>query len=142
MYPGLQPSTFPFNNVLNHDFELYDSQNDNSSPVQDTELNEDRIDYSELAYIDPDRNFLTSTKDNECLYYNDLSFNESSPKQNNFSVYHVNIRSIPRNLDQLTFYLNNLHHTFSVIAISENWLTPFNKDTLWHPGVYPSLCYP
>ena len=46
----------------------------------------------------------------------------------NFSVYRVNIRSIPRNLDQLTFYLNNLHHTFSVIAISENWLTPFNKD--------------
>ena len=128
VYPALQPSTFPFNNVLNHDFELYDSQNDNSNPVQDSELNEDRTDYSELANIDPDKNFLTSTKDNQCLYYNDLSFNESFPKQNNFSVYHVNIRSSPRNLDQLTFYLNSLHHTFSVIAISENWLTPFNKD--------------
>ena len=98
VYPALQPSTFPFNNVLNHDFEVYDSQNDNSNPVQDSELNEDRTDYSELANIDPDKNFLISTKYNQCLYYNYLSFNESFPKQNNFSVYHVNIRSIPRNL--------------------------------------------
>ena len=99
----MQPSTFPFNNVLNLDFEISDSQNDNSNTVHDSELNEDGTDYSELANIDPDKNFLTSTKDNKCLYYNDLSFNESFPKQNNFSVYHVNIRSIPRNLDQLTF---------------------------------------
>ena len=40
----------------------------------------------------------------------------------------MNIRSIPRNLDQLTFYLNSLNHTFSVIAISENWLNLANKD--------------
>ena len=32
VYPALQPSTFPFNNALNLDFELYDSQNDNSNP--------------------------------------------------------------------------------------------------------------
>ena len=31
-------------------------------------------------------------------------------------------------LRPINIYLNNLHHTFSVIAISENWLTPFNKD--------------
>ena len=83
----MQPSTFLFNNVLDHDFELYDLQNDNSNSVQDSELNEDRTDYSKLANIDPDRNFLTSIKDNQCLYYT-------------FSVYHVNIRSISLNLDQ------------------------------------------
>ena len=65
-----------------------------------------------------------------CSYHNELSFKESFSKQNNFSIFHVNItrRSIPRNLDQLTFYLNSLNHTFSVIAISENWLTPANKN--------------
>ena len=33
VYPALQPSTLVFNNVLNHDFGLYDSPNNNCNPV-------------------------------------------------------------------------------------------------------------
>ena len=33
IYPALQPFTFPFNNVLNHNFRLYDSPNNNNNPV-------------------------------------------------------------------------------------------------------------
>ena len=33
VYPAVQPSTFLFNNVLNHDYGLYDSPNNNCNPV-------------------------------------------------------------------------------------------------------------
>ena len=42
-------------------------------------------------------------------------------------MYHVNIRSIPRNLITLQYYLEELSHNVSIIAISESWLHDFNK---------------
>ena len=49
-YPPLQHSTFPFINILNHDFRLYASPNNIISILmQNSELNEDRTDYVELA---------------------------------------------------------------------------------------------
>ena len=129
VFPASQSATLPFSNALDQDFDLYEPPQNNDVKSDDVrDLNEDRTDYSELAEIDPDRNYLRNSKATLCSYHNELSFNESFSKQNNFSIFHVNIRSIPRNLDQLTFYLNSLNHTFSVIAISENWLTPANKD--------------
>ena len=41
---------------------------------------------------------------------------------------HFNIRSAPKNLDSAEMYLSNLDHTFSIIALSENWLKLHNKD--------------
>ena len=48
VYPTLKLSKFSFNNVLNHDFRLYNSLNDKCHLVQDLELNEDCTDYSKL----------------------------------------------------------------------------------------------
>ena len=129
VFPASRSATLPFSNALDQDFDLYESPQNNDIKSDDVrDLNEDRTDYSELAEIDPDQNYLRNSKATLCSYHNELSFNESFSKLNNVSIFHVNIRSIPRNLDQLTFYLNSLNHTFSVIAISENWLTPVNKD--------------
>ena len=98
-------------------------------------INEDRIDYRELSNVDPDRNYLTRHSQTICCYHNDSSFNDAYKNYNNrFSLFHANIRSIPRNLDQLTFYLQNLNIDFSVIALSETWLKPCNKDIYLIPG--------
>ena len=91
--------------------------------------------YSELLNVDPDRNYLTRHSQTICSYHNDSSFNDAYKNCNNrFFLFHANIRSIPRNLDQLTFYLQNLNIDFSVIALSKTWLKPCNKDIYYIPG--------
>ena len=46
---------------------------------------------------------------------------------NNFSVWHVNARSLHKNLDYLQVYIRTLNLNFSVIAISETWA---NNDSM------------
>ena len=129
VFPASQSATLPFSNALDQDFDLYEPPQNNDVKSDDVrDLNEDRTDYSELAEIDPDRNYLRNSKATLCSYHNELSFNESFSKQNNFSIFHANIRSIPRNLDQLTFYLNSL-------------IDPRQQKHLWHPRIHTSLCY-
>ena len=41
----------------------------------------------------------------------------------NFSIIHLNDRSLLKNLDQLNSMLRSLKKPFSVIGISETWLT-------------------
>ena len=93
----------------------------------DSLIKEDKFDHSELANVDLNVNFLTQNKHSTCDYNNDLSFNENFHRQDNFSIFHVNIRSLPRNFDHLKIHLNELKHSFNIIAISENWLTIINK---------------
>ena len=38
------------------------------------------------------------------------------------------MRSVPKNLSDFENYLKRLHHSFSVIAISETWLHDYNKE--------------
>ena len=49
-----------------------------------------------------------------------------------FSIIHLNIRSIPKNLKTFENYLMNLDVQFSVIALSETWLNEINSS---HYGV-------
>ena len=41
----------------------------------------------------------------------------------NFSIIHLNARSLIRNFDQLNSFLRNINMPFSVIGVSETWLT-------------------
>ena len=71
--------------------------------------------------IDPDRQFTGEFIGNEGRYYlidelNSIKFNESR-----FSLLRLNARSLNKNIDQLTLFINALHHKFSIIAISESW---------------------
>ena len=136
--PVRQQYNFPFRDIANHDLNVADNtqhQVHNDNILAAHEINEDRIDYSELSNVDPDRNYLTRHSQTMCSYHNDSSFNDAYKNYNNrFSLFHANIRSIPRNLDQLTFYLQNLNIDFSVIALSETWLKPCNKDIYFIPG--------
>ena len=51
-----------------------------------------------------------------------------------FSLLHMNIRSIPRHLHELEAYISNLHHEFSIIAISETWFSDATIDTYQMEG--------
>ena len=52
----------------------------------------------------------------------------------NVSLFHANVRSLPKNLDTLTTYLYTLAFTFNVIAITETWATRNNKSLLHIAG--------
>ena len=46
-----------------------------------------------------------------------------------FSLLHMNIRNIPRHMNELEAYLSNLCHNFSIVAITETWFTDLTVDT-------------
>ena len=122
---------FPFNNIADHELEpiqQFEELNVHNHANVDSLINEDKFDHSELAKVDPDTNFLTQNRHSTCDYYNDLSFNENFHRHDNLSLFHVNIRSLPRNFDHLKIHLNELKHSFTIIAISENWLTNINRE--------------
>lgn len=85
------------------------------------------IDHAGLSDIDPDINFIPTISSK---YYNINDINTSLNKHpfNGFSILSHNIRSAPKNLTQLTSYLDllNPQFQFSVIGLTETWLSEDN----------------
>ncbi|ELT86983.1 hypothetical protein CAPTEDRAFT_213168 [Capitella teleta] len=75
--------------------------------------------------LDPDSNILPSIN-NKIYSYNDLPLETNY--NNQFSLFHSNIRSLPQNNPELMncLKLTGLH--FSIIALTETWLNPETKD--------------
>ena len=46
-----------------------------------------------------------------------------------FSLLHLNIRSIPKNINNLELYLQSLYLQFSIIGLTETWLRASNFAT-------------
>lgn len=81
--------------------------------------------------IDPDLNFFASFDTNTiCSVYDETQFNDLflTMPHNIFSTFHLNIRSLSNKYDTFLNYLSSLNHAFSVIALSETWLTEESKD--------------
>ena len=81
--------------------------------------------------IDPDSNFLILTS--KCSYYNEPELNDLIGNKKdaiNFSLLHLNARSLLKNFDKFTQLLDSSQHEFSAIGISETWLNDINED--WH----------
>lgn len=63
-----------------------------------------------------------------CDYFTEAQFNEKVKSESHgasapqFSILHLNIRSLEYNLSNLTDLLNNVDIKFSVIGITETWL--------------------
>ena len=108
----------PFNEIDDNDLGIILVNNNDSESLRGV-IDESRRDYSVLASIDPDSNFLNSTN-SICKNYTESEFNSD------FSLLLINIRSIPRNLQRLYFLLEELDHRFSIIALSESWLNNSN----------------
>ena len=84
--------------------------------------------------IDPEVNYFNHLLNNnlKCDYYMEKTFNDMFHNrlrdQSIFSLFHLNIRSAPKNLDKLEQYLTNLTIQFDVIGLTETWLKDSNKD--------------
>ena len=66
-------------------------------------------------------------------YYSTEQF--PKPVNNNLiSLLHVNIRSLPKNVDQLEVFLQSINQQFSVIALSETWLKTVPHSYYSLPG--------
>jgi len=141
--PDLDPLTtehFRWHNLFTHNelniilmpvsfnISTYASADLSDSSMSDGEIDEDRNDYSALSNVDPDKNISTNDEKLDCRYYTASEFNKSFPNSNNFSLYHVNLRSIPNNIDKLTYFLEEINLRFNIIAISETWLQEHNTS--------------
>ena len=73
----------------------------------------DHIDHSTLGNIDPDTNFLSSINTSICKYYTELEFNQQFPQQYyKLSMFNLNVRSLPKNIDKVKHFLEGLHYNF------------------------------
>ena len=74
-----------------------------------------------LKDIDPDVNNINITNSDNCKYYFPSEvFNNSQPNQ--FSIFHLNIRSIRNNFEKLKLLLTMTRYSFDIIALSETWV--------------------
>ena len=137
-------SMFPFNNIENTDefisatsasntvsslcylsdllfmpFELNDS--DNLADMYNNDINPD------IHFFNNFQQHVTS-----CNYLTETSFIKatSTPrlKKQCFSLCHLNIRSIKRNLTAFENYLEILQYDFSIIGLTETWLTDYDYN--------------
>jgi len=96
----------------------------------------------EMLESDPDLQFYNNYRCiqnvQNCCYYTDTSFNRKCKDKglcdSYFSTVHFNIRSIPKNFNSAEIFLSNLQFKFTVIALTETWLNPFNCDCYCLPG--------
>ena len=80
----------------------------------------DRPDHSILSDIDPDFNYLNSIKESiNSSYYNETTFKNRYKSNSNFSLLHLNIRSVVSHFTEFLCYLDTLNFVFKVIALSE-----------------------
>ena len=88
----------------------------------DIVLDTDHIYYSALGNIDPDLNILLDNNTTNCKYFTEMEFNNCFTTPDNFSLFNLNIRSLP----QSTIFLEGIHVNFSFLSFTETWLTENN----------------
>ena len=126
-------SFFPFNHLDDSSFNLalyeisHGPLNFNSSRLETLLFNpieQPELSNSLSSYLNPDSNFIAGVPSSSYLAEDDIN-SRVAPLSNkvNFSIMHLNARSLLKNLDQLNLMLGSLKKSFSVIGISETWLT-------------------
>ena len=127
---------FPFNNLEN-DIDFMSTVNE--SPLNGSliylsdkiflpfELNDSDHQYGNDS-IDPDLNYFRTFNQyiSRCNYFVESSFNSEISKcsdtKQHFSMCHLNIRSIRKNLDCFEMLMDDLQHDFSLLGVKETWL--------------------
>jgi len=140
-------SLFPFNHIQEDHIFLDVLTEHSSTHVSATisklndycfnpfELNESDKNW-QLFDADPDIHYFSDspfvTNMSPSNYYTEQTFTEKckqlSINDKDFSLIHLNIRSLPKHLGHLETYLQNATHNFSVIGLSETWLNDMNVD--------------
>ena len=66
--------------------------------------------------------------DNISQYYDIHAYNKLIPvNSNKLNILHINSRSLPKNIDNITAFLNALSVSPDILAITETWLNDTNK---------------
>jgi hypothetical protein len=87
--------------------------------------------------IDPDEFLYNHLGNQDSNYYLEDEFNamiSNTSLATNFSLIHINARSLVKNLNQLLLYLESLVHKFTIIAVSETWGNDYNDQLFNIPG--------
>ena len=100
-----------------------------------------------LFDINPDYHFFNeynSCITGNCNYYLEDSFNDFMDThvdfRDSFSLMHHNINRLNKNNINLSSYLDNINHKFTIIAITETWLNESNADLFNFP-YYQHICH-
>ena len=81
--------------------------------------------------IDPDKNFFnTKPQQTDSSYFSVDNFIAISKQLNkdNFSIFHLNIRSLNASIDNFREILASLNRNFSVIVLTESWCDETAKE--------------
>ena len=92
--------------------------------------------------IDPDVHLFSHITGYNSTYLLESEFNElesTTVSANNFSLIHLNCRSLNKNYDHIVNYINMIKLHFSIIACTETWLTSSNEEYFGIKG-YNFLC--
>ena len=92
--------------------------------------------------VDPDLQFFNDMYNNGSYnssnYYIEDTFNSRCQdlmlSSNCFSMIHLNVRSVTRNLSHFLLYLKLLNLKFSIIGLTETWFNETNVDVFSIPG--------
>ena len=88
-----------------------------------------------MTEIDPDFQFFTDVQyidSTQCDYYLEDKFiskiSSDASLKNSLSLFHTNIRSLPKHIDALELYLESLQFEFSFIGLTETRLNEYKED--------------
>ena len=127
-------------NVVDHSYQFLEIDKKIFNPF---EIN-NRID-TPLTEIDPDLQFYTENHyicSTKCEYYleeqlvSEISSNERLDTK--MSLFHMNIKSLPKHFDEFQLYLDSIKFKFSIIGLTETWLDE-NKHGLYELDNYISV---
>jgi hypothetical protein len=131
--PSCLSSIFPFNHFDNDEEFLLALCKSNSEftfnidPFKDLIFNPISETLTNINNLDSDEHFFNLCISNNNNYLLEDTFvSEHSNKFDQFSLNHFNACSLPHNFDKFTNYLNLLQFPFSIIGVSETWLTSTN----------------
>ena len=86
-----------------------------------------------LFEIDPDMQYyldMNYTENIRCNYHFEDVFDEKMKEvdKNSLSMFHLNVKSLPKHFDELEFYLNSLDVKCSFLGLTETWLTECKQE--------------
>lgn len=115
-------SNFPFERLLQYQLNPFELNEDNShAPIFDSD--------PDLQYFNDTTYINTIMK---CEYFLEHSFIKKCQNTNvttdAFSVVHLNIRSLGRNINEFQAYLSTINFNFSFIGLTETWLSTSNAN--------------
>ena len=82
-----------------------------------------------MCDIDPDNHYLNDTSNTIINKYFDINtFNNTFSTKDEFTIFLLNMRSLPEHFRELTTYLDCLNTKFKVIALTETWLKEWHTS--------------